>query len=147
METLTVDASVIAKWYITEEYSEQALKLRDDYIEGKITLTAPSLLPYEVLNAVNQAKKTVTIETLENVAESLTLYGIKLHQFQGEYAHQTARIAIENQVTIYDAAYITLAKLTNTTLYTADEKLRKTLKSEYRKHVTHIKDYTLQKNK
>ena len=141
MENLIVDSSVIVKWYVMEERTEQALKLRDDYIEGKLTLSAPSLMLYEVLNAVKQAKKDISIKTLEAVAESLTLYGIRVHELLGELARLTVKTAIENEVSVYDAAYIALAKLSDTTLYTADEKLKESLRNEYQKYVAHIKDY------
>jgi len=141
VENLIVDSSVIVKWYVMEERTEQALKLRDDYIEGKLTLSAPSLMLYEVLNAVKQAKKDISIKTLEAVAESLTLYGIRVHELLGELARLTVKTAIENEVSVYDAAYIALAKLSDTTLYTADEKLKESLRNEYQKYVVHIKDY------
>jgi predicted nucleic acid-binding protein len=31
-----IDASVVLKWFITEEQSNKAKKLQDDYIAGKI---------------------------------------------------------------------------------------------------------------
>ena len=39
-----VDASVVAKWYLVEKFSEQALRLRDMHISGEIELVAPELL-------------------------------------------------------------------------------------------------------
>jgi predicted nucleic acid-binding protein len=141
VENLVVDASVVVKWYVMEDHREQALKLRDDYVEGRFTLIAPSLMPYEVLNAVRRAKKDISIETLVTVAESLTLYGIMLHELRGELANLTVKTAIENEVSVYDAAYIALAKLSGTTLYTADERLKESLTRAYQKYVAHIKDY------
>ena len=52
LEKVVLDASIIAKWYLKEKYSEQALKLRDDYISGRITITVPAFLEYEALNAL-----------------------------------------------------------------------------------------------
>jgi len=49
---VVVDASVVAKWYLEEEYTEKALKLRDMHVNGEIELTAPELLLFEVLNAI-----------------------------------------------------------------------------------------------
>jgi len=49
---IVVDASVVAKWFLEEEYSGKALQLRDDYARGLLTVAAPSLLEYEVLNAL-----------------------------------------------------------------------------------------------
>jgi predicted nucleic acid-binding protein len=141
VDAVVVDASVVVKWYLSEPGRETALRLREDYVEGKLTLHAPSLMPYEVLNAVRYARRDIDVKTLETVAESLSLYGIELNVLRGEYAHLTARVAVENKITVYDAAYIALAKLNDIKLYTADDRLKKTLKSEYQKYVTPIEDY------
>ena len=47
-----VDASVVVKWFVEEEHSREARLLRDAYANGVIDLAAPSLLPYEILNAL-----------------------------------------------------------------------------------------------
>jgi len=52
MNTVVPDASVVVKWYAPEQDHESARKLRDRYINGRIELTAPQLLPYEVVNAL-----------------------------------------------------------------------------------------------
>ncbi len=52
MVDVVVDASVIVKRYLEEEYQREALLIRDRYTEGAIFLHAPALLPYEVLNAL-----------------------------------------------------------------------------------------------
>ena len=33
---IVVDASVVAKWYLIEEYSDNAIKLRNDYVRGLV---------------------------------------------------------------------------------------------------------------
>ena len=137
MEKLVSDASVIVKWFIEEEHSDKALKLRDMHVNGEIIITAPELLPFEVLNALkhsNLFKK----EELKSAAQSLSSYGIQLHSLKGKIAEKTIEIAAEKDITIYDASYIALATTLNTTLYTADEKLIKKLGKEYKKIVIHI---------
>ncbi|MBU2559444.1 type II toxin-antitoxin system VapC family toxin, partial [archaeon] len=49
---IVVDASVVAKWFLEEVHSEMAEAIRKDYADGLLDLAAPSLLPYEVLNAL-----------------------------------------------------------------------------------------------
>ena len=96
MEEIVVDASVVVKWFVAEDLREEALKIRDDYIEGKVRLSAPSLMPFEVLNAARYARKDINPRQLEEIAESLALYGVKLHQLQREYARETIKTALEN---------------------------------------------------
>ena len=49
---VVVDASVVVKWFIEEEFSREARLLRDAYADGLVDIVTPSLLPYEVLNAL-----------------------------------------------------------------------------------------------
>ncbi|MDD1745106.1 MAG: type II toxin-antitoxin system VapC family toxin [Candidatus Methanoperedens sp.] len=43
-----LDASVVIKWFSEEEYTDRALKLRDDFFKGDIELVVPDLILYEV---------------------------------------------------------------------------------------------------
>jgi len=54
-EKIVIDASVIAKWYLEEEFSGQATELRDAFGTGRVSILAPSLLYYETLNALSTA--------------------------------------------------------------------------------------------
>jgi len=49
---VVVDASIVVKWFVEEEGSDKSLKLRDQYIEGKIRIIAPELMIFETLNAL-----------------------------------------------------------------------------------------------
>lgn len=142
MEEIVVDASVIAKWYIIEDLREKALKIRDDYIDGRLRLSAPSLMPFEVLNAARHARKDISPIALREVAESLALYGIRLYELGGEYARETVEAALENEITIYDASYVALAGHLQTAMYTSDQNLIIKLKDDHKRHVKHLKDYT-----
>jgi len=141
MEEIVVDASVIAKWYIIEDLRENALKIRNDYIDGRLRLSTPFLMPFEVLNAARYARKDISPKELREVAESLTLYGIKFYELRGEYARETVEVALENEITIYDACYVALAKYLQTVMYTSDQNLIIELKENFRGYVKHIKDY------
>ncbi len=46
MVLCVVDASVVAKWFLDEEFSSEARRLRDDYAAELVELEAPCLLPY-----------------------------------------------------------------------------------------------------
>ena len=55
MARCVVDASVVAKWFLEEEFSDDARRLRDDYSSDLIEVEAPATLPFEVLNAFRDA--------------------------------------------------------------------------------------------
>ena len=141
MEEIVVDASVVVKWFIVEEDRQVALRIRDDYIEGKLTLSAPSLMPFEVMNAVRYARRDIEAERLRQIAESLSLYRIRLYNLREEYAWKTIRTALDNDISIYDANYVALAEQLQTTLYTADADLISSLQKEPKVHTKHISDY------
>ena len=141
MKRIVVDASVVVKWYILEEDRSQALKIREDYIDGLVELAAPALMPFEVLNAIRYSSDGLDYGKLAEIAESLSLYGFELHHLEGEYARLTASIALENGITVYDASYVALAKVLDTTLYTADERLLGKLKGDHSGVVRSLAEY------
>lgn len=134
-----VDASVIVKWFVEEEGSDKALKLRDKYIDGEISIIAPELIVFEVLNALYY-KRLFSKSEMKEISEALEAYSFTLYPLRGAYTEKTLEVAFENDITVYDASYIALAMIKNTYTYTADEKLIKRLKKEYLKHVKNIKD-------
>jgi len=138
-----IDASVAVKWYIIEEFREQAINLRDDFIKKKIKLLAPSILFFEVLNAIRYSKKDISKKTLNNIGKSILYYGIQLFMFDEDLITETIKLALEKDVTIYDAVYVALAEIKKVRLYTADDRLIKKLGKKYEKSVIHIKKYTV----
>ncbi len=133
---VVVDASIIAKWFLIEEYSEQALRLRNDYISGKIILAVPSLLFYEVLNALKYSG-VYSSEELLLIGTSLEKYGFEIYELRENLLHRTIKYSMEHNTTIYDASYIALADTLSTILYTADNELLE----KFPKIARHIKDY------
>ncbi len=121
---LVVDASVVVKWYVEEEYSEKALKIFDDYSDGKLDLLSVQLMPFEVLNSL-RFNPEMGVRDLEKVGESLARAQIALFPILDGLYIDSVRIAIEYGTTIYDSTYLALAKSTDCNLCTADEKFVK----------------------
>jgi len=135
---VVVDASIVVKWFVEEEGSDKALRLRDKYIDGEISIIAPELIIFEVLNALYY-KRLFSESEMKEISEALEAYSFTLYSLKGEYAEKTIETAVENGITIYDASYVALAMIKDTYMYTADEKLIEKLKEEYLKHVKSIK--------
>ncbi|BAN90236.1 type II toxin-antitoxin system VapC family toxin [Aeropyrum camini] len=135
---VVVDASVAVKWFVEEEYTREALLLRESYLEGLVELIAPCLLPYEVLNALKYSAAFGEDE-LKEIASALESLQIRLYSLEGNYAATTIEVAMRSGLTIYDASYIGLALVEKATLYTADEKLLK--KAGSLGIAKHIRDY------
>ncbi|UCE14102.1 MAG: type II toxin-antitoxin system VapC family toxin [Candidatus Heimdallarchaeota archaeon] len=132
MKKIVVDASLVVKWFISEKYSQLALEIRDHFVNGEIELFAPNLLQYEVLNAL----KYSNLFSRENLAEAVTSlenYGIIQLPLNGEYAQKTMTVAVEHNISIYDAAYVGLTDVMGICAYSADKKLVDTVQKEYGK--------------
>ncbi len=117
-----VDASVVVKWFLEEDFSEEARRLRDDHASGLLELQAPSLLPYEVLNAAKFAEVFSAAELL-SIAEAIDGIGIPLHPLEGHLSQSTMHLALSANLTICDASYLALGQDLKVPIYSADEAL------------------------
>ncbi len=121
-QTLVIDASAAAKWFLEEEDTEKALSLRKAHLEGKISLTAPDLLVYEVANTLNYNPK-VSDDDLAARVQDLLEYDIDLVPPSSEYNTRIVRTAREFSISVYDASYLALSDMIATNLVTADRRL------------------------
>jgi len=136
-KVIVVDASVIVKWFLDEPYSSKALRIRDDYVRRIVRIAVPSILEYEVLNALKYSG-VYSIDELEEIGVSLNKYGFDTYNLKGELKIKAIKIAVENNITIYDASYIALTQKLKTKLYTADKELIE----KFPDNVIHIKYYS-----
>jgi len=136
---VVVDASVVVKWFVEEDYSKEARLLRDAYASGVLDLVAPTLLPYEVLNALKYSSAFGEDE-LKEVSETLDDFQLTFHDLSGSLAEKSIELAMRKGITIYDASYVALSHLLDAFLYTADEKLIRKAKSE---KIRHIRDFKI----
>lgn len=137
MDRIVIDANVCIKLFVNEEYSENAYALRDAYVSKAIDIAVPSLFPYEVLNAIKYSK-SYNEEELERIGEALENYKFGVFNFETKYAREIIRFSEGYSITVYDAAYVALASLLNTKLYTSDDKLIRALNLPF---VIHIREF------
>ena len=137
-QKVVVDASVMAKWFLDEEFSDNARLLRDSFVTGKLTISVPSLLFYEVLNALRYSG-VYNAAQLALAARSLSKYGFEVWEPKGKLYEQTGKLSLEHEISIYDASYIALATSLEATVYTADTDLTQKIP----KVAQHIKAFKL----
>ena len=135
-EKVVVDASIVVKWYLEEEFSSQAIELRDAFGTGKVTILAPSLLYCEALNALRYSG-VYREEELMLVGGSLSLYGLEAMEPTREMLEMIAHISLSHDITVYDAAYVVLANLADAILYTTDAEILEKFPGRTR----HIKEF------
>lgn len=128
-QTLVVDASVVAKWFVPEEDSDKAVRLRNRHVEGTLTLMAPDLLVYEVANALAYHPE-IEEDGLREDLEALFMIDIELVPPSTELMASIAEKARLNAVSVYDSSYLALAELTATNLVTADRKFHEKVKDK-----------------
>lgn len=140
MNRIVADSSVIVKFFVNEVYSDKALNIRDSFIEGKLDLLEPSLLKYEVTNAVKYSKNKFSLQEVKNIAKALENYDFKFFDLNESLSDKAIELSFKHHLTFYDAIYVALAETKNSSLYTADEKL---INSANLKFVKHVNDFTL----
>ena len=119
-EALVVDASVLAKWFLspaTEVGTAQARSLL-----GRYALVTTTLAHYEVGSALSRAWP----EEPERVAKALTF--IREHcgaplELTADAAALTAELSSRHGITFYDASYAAIAVGAGYTLVSADRHL------------------------
>ena len=120
---IVLDASVILKWIFTDEDSgDKALRLKNDHAAGHETIAVPDLLFYEIANVL----ATKTRLSKEDGAEAFSLlwdFQLELFDFGKEEFLGAMSLANDYLITLYDAAYIELARRLNCPFITADKKL------------------------
>jgi predicted nucleic acid-binding protein len=122
---------------VDEEGSEEALRIRRRYVEGEAEIVAPELIVFEALNAL-RFKGLFTAQEVKRISESLDAYAFDLRALRGQYAAHALDAAYENDITLYDASYISLASLEGAKMYTADRKLIGKLHEPYLQYVKDI---------
>lgn len=94
-------------------------------------------MPFEVLNVLRYSR-VYTKDELIGVIRSLELYGIDLWELRNEYGSRVAEVAIELDLSVYDASYVALAEIARASLVSADEEIVSQAKGLIA--VVHVKD-------
>ena len=139
MDRIVADASVAVKFFVDEEYSDSARRLRDGMISKELKLVEPAMFFYEVINAVRYSKiKRFSVEELGNVIEAMDNYEFEVIDWSADIARKAAELSKRYDISVYDATYVALARITGSRFYTADQRLLDTIRLPYAKH---IKEY------
>ena len=139
MKQIIVDANVVVKWFIDEIETIKAKILRDKFIEGEIELLVPSLFYFEVLNALKYSK-LFTQDELSDAGESLDNYGFIAVPIKKDIRKQMIKVAVEYEISIFNASYLGITIVKEGILCTADEKIIKKLPMKLKKYVKKLSE-------
>jgi predicted nucleic acid-binding protein len=119
-ETLVLDASVIVKWFCEEEYTDIALRLRDRFFVGELTIVVPELMFYEVSNAMRY-NGVLSISEKLGVIDDLFSIGFDVVAADEGILSEAMNSALETNTTIYDNIYLAVGRSKRCRLITADK--------------------------
>jgi predicted nucleic acid-binding protein len=119
---MIVDANIILQAFFPDEMQPKAQALIRDHVSGRVQLAAPTLLTYEVTNAVLQAvrRERVTDENAKAILIAVEGLGIGTEPVAWQ---QMLPMARRFDRSAYDAAYLALAEARGEPLITGDLRL------------------------
>ena len=119
---IVIDASALLCGFLPDEAQPGAQALIRDHALGRLALCAPTLLSYEVTNAVLVAERRgrISREEAGQIVDAVVRLGIEEDAVGADamlrFAHEYGRSA-------YDAAYLALASANGEELITGDRRL------------------------
>jgi predicted nucleic acid-binding protein len=132
LKQFVLDASVILKWFLSdEEYSQKALGLLYQYISSELEILAPSLLEYEVANGLLIAQKRGRIKE-ENIIKAIEGFmdlEIKLKNLS-HFHPRVMHYCKVYHLSVYDASYLATADVEGVTMITSDAGLHNAIKKD-----------------
>jgi len=135
---LVIDASVLIKFYVPEILSDRAERLLAKVEREEIGLLAPDLIYPEAGNTLwkKQRLKELTRFEVEEITDAILSLPLKIESSK-PLLSLAVELATVYGITVYDALYISLTKVYETTWITADRKLAEGLgKTDLRDSVT-----------
>lgn len=143
-DLVVVDASLALKWVLNEPDSDRALALLNEWNSNGVVLLAPSLLAFEVTNALykNYRRNKLTFDQVKRTYEEVLALGIVLEFSETPDLGKRA-VELANQYTLsaaYDAHYLAMAEREGCELWTADMRFWNSIKNKTNR-VRMIGDY------
>ena len=120
---ITVDASLVVKWFLREDYSEQALNLLRAFQAGAVSLNAPTIMHYEVGNALwvlTARRSQIDRQYAGEAYNSLLSLPLETVQLNPSSLREAFDRACELSITLYDATYLAVAERTGSQFVSAD---------------------------
>lgn len=127
-----IDTSVAVKWFLKESLEDKALELRDAFKKRKCILMAPDLIYGEFANTIWKRVKFNKLD--ENIGKLMVadFMLIPIDIVPSRNLLLTAfKLATDFKQSVYDALYLALSVLRNSSFITADEKFYNAISSEF----------------
>lgn len=120
MKKFVLDASIAIKWY--SAYGEDDLARVDEllqvYVEGSCEFMAPTLIVYELGNAL-RFNPNFKVPDIKRAMKDFFDLQITLED-PSQFMNSAIDLAFKYSLTVYDAVYAALSQITGIPLITAD---------------------------
>lgn len=118
-----IDASFVLAFLLPDETTPEIEKYFDAYKERKTQFLSTALLPFEVLNGLKTTflRKRNSPKKIEELAKKFFELNIQIEEVNYQEALKTA---LSENLTFYDASYVSLAKDNKLPLLTLDKRLK-----------------------
>ncbi|MFH1736670.1 MAG: type II toxin-antitoxin system VapC family toxin [Actinomycetota bacterium] len=136
-----IDSSVLVKWFVEEQDSNSAIRIRNDSVAGKIDIATAELAYYELANALRNSR-VLSESDVHRAVEAVRAERILVMPFDLGGLHVAIENAFEYGLSLYDAYFVALADLEGMRLVTADKQLA--AKVQGRGDVVTLSDYSAQ---
>jgi len=127
VKEIVLDASVVVRWFSTEEDTDLATRIRDEHVAGRLTIVCPDLLLYEISNALRY-NPAVCADDVVTAIKDLVDLDLDLVTPNEEILRKAIRHAFKRGITVYDSCYLSLAESLGLEFVTGDKKLYKRIK-------------------
>ena len=142
MDPQIVDSGVVVKWFVGEEFSDEALRLHQRYLNQEVRLLAPEFMLAEVGNVI---WKKVRFQGFSPTDAQSMIQTVRDFPFlltpTAELLEEAYGLAIAHQRTVYDCLYLALCLREQCPFITADEKLYNAVRSHF-PNLVWLRDYT-----
>ena len=130
-KSIVIDASVAAKWLLPDEEDFSANLIKEEFAKRAISISVPVFIFYEVNNLLKSAILSSRLDVKGATSLYKAFLDIDFTVYWSKHLLKTAlEIAVELNISSYDANYIVLAEYLQIPFYTADEKLVKIASSK-----------------
>lgn len=126
---MILDASVVAKWFLEEEGTKISLQIREKYFQDEFDISVPDLIIYEIANTLRYSD--FSSQEINKALSSIYSMNLFLMDPSEKMMEKASKIAIEKEITIYDATYVALADQLSSRFITADKPLFTKTKESY----------------
>ncbi len=132
MNSAILDTSVVIKWLHreNEEDVDKALLLREAYLHGALDVSIPDLLIYEFSNFLRYRSGLKPAEIMD-LARGFWSFGFNVYPVTEAMTQSMLELALEHEISVYDAAFVALANRLSSSLVTADRALYKKVRDRH----------------